>query len=78
MSAINLSFMSPRKKESVISRSPFIDCLRGTSAIAAYATLFSDVTVSMVAHLLKVGVKKDALNFFNDDFKTVDSITLIF
>ena len=51
MSAINLSLMSPRKKESVISRSPLIDCLRGTSAIAAYVTLFKDVTVSMVVHL---------------------------
>ena len=70
--------MSPRKKESVISRSPLIDCLRGTSAIAAYVTLFSDVTVSMVVHLLKLGVKKDVLHFFNDNFKIVDSVSLVF
>ena len=58
--------MSPRKKESVISRSPLIDCLRGTSAIAAYATLFNDVTVSMVVHLLVLGIKNKILTYFLD------------
>ena len=63
MSAINLSLMSPRKKESVISRSPLIDCFRGTSAIAAYATLFSDVTVSIVVHLLNLAKRMSALHY---------------
>ena len=53
--------MSPRKKESVISRSPLIDCLRGTSAMAAYATLFKDVTVSMVVHLAFYAIQKPML-----------------
>ena len=71
---MNLSLMSPRKKESVISRSPLIDCLRGTSAIAAYVTLFKDVTVSMVVHLafsLKNLIKYDiGISFIEMFFRT--------